>query len=42
MLSSLFTQAASWPNAGEYKQFGESDLLRSVSAVLSRYERITL
>ncbi len=32
----------SWPNAGEYKQFGESDLLRSVSSTLRQYERITL
>ena len=31
-----------WPSNGEYKQFADLDLLRSVSATLRHYERITL
>jgi len=32
----------SWPNSGEYKQFADLDLLRSVSATLAQYHRVTL
>jgi len=30
-----------WPSTGEYKQFADLDLLRSVSATLRQYERVT-
>jgi hypothetical protein len=32
----------SWPNGGEYKQFGEWDLLRPVASVLQSHKRYSL